>query len=92
MDLRRVNTEQIWPLAGYAIPIMRLIWTKTFQIGDVITIHAKNFASRNYSLHPHGVQYLKQSEGALYADGTPNSDKFIMPNASKTYTWNMFAE
>lgn len=32
-------------------------------MGDVIVIHLKNFASRPYSLHPHGVFYNKDSEG-----------------------------
>lgn len=30
---------------------------------DVFIIHLKNFASRPYSVHPHGVFYDKESEG-----------------------------
>uniref|UniRef100_A0A8C2Y6E7 Plastocyanin-like domain-containing protein n=1 Tax=Coturnix japonica TaxID=93934 RepID=A0A8C2Y6E7_COTJA len=30
---------------------------------DVFIIHLKNFASRPYSVHPHGVFYDKDSEG-----------------------------
>jgi len=30
---------------------------------DVFIVHMKNFASRPYSVHPHGVFYDKDSEG-----------------------------
>lgn len=30
---------------------------------DVFIVHLKNFASRPYSVHPHGVFYDKDSEG-----------------------------
>jgi hephaestin len=33
------------------------------EVGDVILIHLKNFASRPYTIHPHGVFYEKDSEG-----------------------------
>lgn len=42
---------------GFLGPILRA------EVGDVIVIHLKNFASRPYSLHPHGVFYNKDSEG-----------------------------
>lgn len=32
---------------------------------DVFIIHLKNFASRPYSVHPHGVFYDKDSEGKI---------------------------
>lgn len=34
---------------------------------DVFIIHLKNFASRPYSVHPHGVFYDKDSEGKVLA-------------------------
>lgn len=33
------------------------------EVGDVILIHLKNFATRPYTIHPHGVFYEKDSEG-----------------------------
>ena len=33
------------------------------EVGDRIIVHFKNKASRNYTMHPHGVQYEKDSEG-----------------------------
>lgn len=33
------------------------------EVGDDIVVHVKNFASRRYSVHPHGVFYEKDSEG-----------------------------
>lgn len=33
------------------------------EVGDVIRIHLKNFATRPYTIHPHGVFYEKDSEG-----------------------------
>lgn len=60
------------------------------EVGDTILIHAKNMASREFSLHPHGVFYLKDSEGAVYEDNTQGKDKAderIAPGGSHTYTW-----
>uniref|UniRef100_A0A8C4UIA2 ferroxidase n=1 Tax=Falco tinnunculus TaxID=100819 RepID=A0A8C4UIA2_FALTI len=57
---------------------------------DVVIVHLKNFASRPYSVHPHGVFYDKDSEGALYPDGTggkSKEDDFVVPGGNYTYTW-----
>ncbi|XP_039194071.1 ferroxidase HEPHL1, partial [Crotalus tigris] len=57
---------------------------------DTFTIHFKNFASRPYSVHPHGVFYKKDSEGAIYPDGTSGKSKeddFVLPGTNYTYTW-----
>lgn len=35
------------------------------EVGDEIVVHMKNFAIRNYSIHPHGVLYKKDSEGRM---------------------------
>lgn len=42
---------------GFLGPILRA------EVGDVISVHLKNFASRRYSIHPHGVFYKKDAEG-----------------------------
>ncbi|XP_026138757.1 hephaestin-like protein 1 isoform X1 [Carassius auratus] len=74
---------------GFLGPIIRA------EVGDVIEVHLKNFANRTYSLHPHGVFYDKNSEGALYPDGTTGGDKrddVVAPGESYTYTWQVKPE
>ncbi|XP_072514290.1 ferroxidase HEPHL1 [Salminus brasiliensis] len=69
---------------GYLGPVLRA------EVGDIIEIHMKNFASRSYSMHPHGVFYEKNSEGALYPDGTSGAlkqDDGVPPNGTHTYQW-----
>ncbi|XP_075404832.1 ferroxidase HEPHL1 [Tenrec ecaudatus] len=69
---------------GFLGPILRA------EVDDVIVIHLKNFASRPYSLHPHGVFYNKDSEGALYPDGTSGKNKdddIVPPGQNYTYVW-----
>ncbi|KAJ8412613.1 hypothetical protein AAFF_G00129490 [Aldrovandia affinis] len=60
------------------------------ESGDIIIVHMKNFATRPYSLHPHGIFYEKDSEGALYPDGTSGKQKLddaVPPGGNHTYTW-----
>ncbi|XP_052471931.1 ferroxidase HEPHL1 isoform X1 [Carassius gibelio] len=74
---------------GFLGPIIRA------EVGDVIEVHMKNNASKHYSLHPHGVFYEKNSEGALYPDGTAGGDKSddaVAPGESYTYTWQVKPE
>ncbi|KAL7847206.1 hypothetical protein SRHO_G00221860 [Serrasalmus rhombeus] len=74
---------------GYLGPVLRA------EVGDVIEIHLKNFASRSYSMHPHGVFYEKNSEGALYPDGTSGAlkqDDGVPPGGTHTYTWTVKPE
>ncbi|NWQ80692.1 CERU protein, partial [Columbina picui] len=62
------------------------------EVGDSIIIHLKNFASRNYTLHPHGVTYTKENEGALYPDNTvglQKRDDAVEPGGRFTYTWDV---
>lgn len=42
---------------GFLGPIIRA------EVGDTIKVHLRNFASRPYTIHPHGVFYEKDSEG-----------------------------
>ncbi|XP_061596610.1 ferroxidase HEPHL1 [Cololabis saira] len=69
---------------GFLGPILRA------EVDDVIVVHLKNFASRSYSIHPHGVFYEKNSEGALYPDGTSKrlkQDDSVPPGGNYTYRW-----
>ncbi|XP_039550248.1 hephaestin-like protein 1a isoform X2 [Pimephales promelas] len=74
---------------GFLGPILRA------EVDDVVEVHLKNFATRPYSLHPHGVFYKKDSEGALYPDGTSGHDKgddAVAPGQTWTYTWQVKPE
>src|SRR5262245_51839183 len=45
------------------------------EVGDTIVVEFKNNTHHSASMHPHGVLYQKDSEGAPYADGTSGKDK-----------------
>lgn len=75
-----------WQHTGILGPILRA------QVGDTIKIVFKNNATRPYSMHPHGVFYDKDSEGAPYDDGTSGADKeddAVPPGKTHTYTWKV---
>jgi FtsP/CotA-like multicopper oxidase with cupredoxin domain len=55
------------------------------EVGDTITVHLLNRSSQFVSLHPHGVRYDKDNEGAHYAHGGSGSQ--VAPGATFTYTW-----
>jgi len=61
-------------------------------VGDTIKIVFKNNATHPYSMHPHGVLYEKDSEGADYNDGTSGADKAdgcVAPGATHVYNWQI---
>jgi hephaestin len=75
-----------WEHNGLLGPILRA------EVGDIIRVVFKNNASRPYSMHPHGVFYNKDSEGALYDDGTSGADKeddAVPPGKTHTYIWKV---
>ena len=77
------------PYLGILGPILRA------EVGDVFKVHFTNRASRNFSVHPHGVFYLKDSEGALYNDNTAGRNKAddgVPPNGTHVYTWEVKPE
>ncbi len=60
------------------------------EVGDTIKIKFSNACRIPTSMHPHGVFYNKDSEGAPYADGTRGRDKrddAVPPGGQWTYTW-----
>jgi manganese oxidase len=62
------------------------------EVGDTIEIHFKNNGTHPFSMHPHGVLYEKDSEGADYNDGTIGNDKgdgAVPSGATHTYTWRV---
>jgi FtsP/CotA-like multicopper oxidase with cupredoxin domain len=62
------------------------------EVGDTLKIIFKNNATHPFSMHPHGVLYEKDSEGAEYNDNTRGKDKdygCVAPGATHTYIWQI---
>jgi FtsP/CotA-like multicopper oxidase with cupredoxin domain len=75
-----------WEHAGILGPVLRA------EVGDTIKVIFRNHATVPYTMHPHGVFYLKDSEGAGYSDGTagPNkADDAVPPKGTHTYLWKV---
>ncbi len=71
---------------GMLGPVIRAV------VGDTIKVVFKNNTSFPASVHPHGVLYRKDSEGAPYADGTRGADTHddaVPPGGRHTYTWEV---
>src|SRR5580692_11375354 len=79
----RAKEDEYMGLLG---PVLRA------EVGDTIKVVFKNNASHPYSMHPHGVFYKKDSEGALYDDATSDSDKVddaVPPGKTHVYIWEV---
>lgn len=59
---------------GYLGPVLK------GEVGDVLVVHLRNFASRPYSVHPHGVFYEKDSEGKTHKYHTVRFLSFSLSN------------
>jgi FtsP/CotA-like multicopper oxidase with cupredoxin domain len=62
------------------------------EVGDTIRVVFKNKTRFATSVHPHGVRYAKDSEGAPYDDGTggaKKADDSVAPGANHTYVWEV---
>jgi len=63
------------------------------EVCDTIKVVFKNNSEElDYSVHPHGVFYEKNSEGAEYNDGTTESNKadgIVAPGQIHTYIWTV---
>jgi hephaestin len=73
-----------WQHLGFLGPVLHA------SVGDTIRVVFRNHGDRPYSVHPHGVFYEKDSEGAPYADGTSGGDKLddgVAPGATHVYLW-----
>lgn len=69
---------------GFLGPLMRAV------VGDTIRVFFKNNTAFPVGMHPHGVFYSKDSEGAPYVDGTSGTDKAddaVPPGGRHTYLW-----
>jgi len=56
--------------------------------GDTIQVVFKNKAAKPYSIHPHGLLYNKDNEGAGYS-GIMGSGARIDPGDTYTYVWDV---
>jgi FtsP/CotA-like multicopper oxidase with cupredoxin domain len=74
-----------WQHLGALGPVIRA------EVGDTIQVVFKNNTRFAVSVHPHGVFYAKNSEGAPYNDGTSGTDRAddaVPPfGGTHTYTW-----
>jgi manganese oxidase len=69
---------------GFLGPVIRA------EVGDTIKVVFRNNCSFPDSVHPHGVLYAKDSEGAPYNDGTSGRDKdddAVPRGGTHTYNW-----
>lgn len=81
---RRKPVSPDWEHKGILGPVLRA------EVGDTIRVVFRNRASRSYTLHPHGVFYGKDSEGARTNDGTggaERADDAVPPGGTHTYVW-----
>ena len=73
-----------WEHLGMLGPLLRA------EVGDTIHVVFRNNTRRPVSLHPHGVFYNKNSEGAHYNDGTTGGDRAddgVPTGKEHTYEW-----
>jgi len=71
---------------GFMGPVIRA------QVGDTIRVVFRNRCGFPASIHPHGVFYAKNGEGAPYNDGTSGGNKAddAVPSGSTfTYNWQV---
>lgn len=79
----KVRPQQ-WEHLGLLGPLIRA------EVGDSIRVTFKNNTHLQVTMHPHGLEYKKDSEGALYNDGTAGTvkaDDRVPPGGTYTYIW-----
>jgi manganese oxidase len=75
-----------WEHLGVLGPLIRA------EVGDTVKVVFKNNTKILCSMHPHGLAYTKEHEGAFYADGIPNEEKTgarVLPGKTFTYIWTV---
>ncbi len=73
-----------WEHLGLLGPLIRA------EVGDSIRVTFRNNTHLTLTMHPHGLEYKKDGEGAMYDDGTTGAakaDDRIAPGATYTYIW-----
>eukprot|EP01104_Vermistella_antarctica_P001598 TRINITY_DN11673_c0_g1_i1.p1 TRINITY_DN11673_c0_g1~~TRINITY_DN11673_c0_g1_i1.p1 ORF type:complete len:397 (-),score=78.72 TRINITY_DN11673_c0_g1_i1:69-1166(-) len=61
------------------------------EVKDVIEVHFMNNASFPCSMHPHGLLYSKESEGAVYSKDAKHPERggIVQPGDQYHYTWHV---
>lgn len=75
-----------WEHLGILGPVIRA------EVGDTVEVVFKNNTPFPAGIHPHGLRYAKNAEGAPYADGTSGADKAddaVAPGDTYTYVWEV---
>lgn len=75
-----------WEHLGILGPLLRA------EVSDTIEVHFHNNTKLTCSMHPHGLMYGKESEGAFYNDGTgpdAKKDDLVRPGGDYVYHWNV---
>jgi hephaestin len=75
-----------WQHLGFLGPLIRA------TVDDTIKVIFRNNTDHPCSIHPHGVFYHKDSEGAPYEDGTSSADKAddaVPPGGTHVYVWRV---
>jgi len=75
-----------WSHLGTLGPPIRAV------VGDTIVVRFRNNTTRPISIHPHGVFYNKNAEGAPYNDGTSGAntnDDAVAPGRTFVYNWQV---
>ncbi|XP_019383077.1 PREDICTED: coagulation factor V [Gavialis gangeticus] len=65
------------------------------EVGDTLVVHFKNLADKPLTIHPQGIAFNKQSEGALYNDRTSFVEKLddaVLPGQVYKYMWEITPE
>ncbi|XP_069389658.1 coagulation factor V isoform X2 [Paralichthys olivaceus] len=86
-DFKQAKTRPSW--LGLLGPTLRA------EEGETIVVTFKNMATTSHSIHPHGVAYGKQSEGAHYFDNTSQKEKeddIVQPNNEHVYYWEVTSD
>jgi FtsP/CotA-like multicopper oxidase with cupredoxin domain len=73
------------PALGLLGPVLRGV------VGEYLAITFLNRTAQPASLHPHGVRYDKDSEGAYYRP-SPGRGAAVGPGAKFTYVWHLDEE
>ena len=75
-----------WEHLGILGPLIRA------EVGDSIRVVFRNNTHLSVTMHPHGVEYKKDAEGAAYNDstkGAAKADDRIAPGQTFTYIWTV---
>lgn len=75
-----------WEHLGILGPLIRA------EVGDTVKVVFRNNTKITCSMHPHGLAYSKEYEGAMYADGVDNQAKGgarVLPGQTFTYIWTV---